>query len=294
VSLFLHLSSAFLRCNIRHFYYAINTPVQNAFEITEGHLDEILTEMNVSNDEISKLPLELKRKIVRRGGVKVELTSNIKQYYNSLDGNKYLITKENEDEINKIKERDKEKILVQNGNKNTNAVTISTIDVGSESDGIWSAESILFYSGITGNGVEYIYHLYSLFDWSSHPNFFLTDSIVNSWDVGISSANSAGANNYRPNQYWSYTQEPMSITRTIGATRGDIDLQYAEHQYGALEDELRIPTSYHGHTKQLIFSYVHPWIGGLVGVVLDFVGINWSAFTGDEWHWDGVFTVGDS
>lgn len=264
-------------------------PVENPDNLSETQLDRILVEMGVNFEEINKFPMKFKKSLVSRGGKKVDLQGSSQQYYNSLDGNRYLITEENKYEIDAIKAADITKLKASSG-----GVTPLSIPVGSTSDGIWSANSIMFYNGKTANQLEYIYDLYSSFNWSTEPNFFLTDSIAQAWDTGISSASSNGALNYRNYAWHPYTQIPMTISRQIGATKGNISLQYAYDQYGALHDSLRVPVASHGLTKQLVFSYVHPWIGGAVGVILTYLSIDWKSFTGDEWHWDGVFTVGNS
>lgn len=260
-------------------------PVSNAALLSENQLDSVLLEMDVSNEEIAKLPLEFKKQIVNRGGIKVELHTNPMHYYHSLDGNKYLVTDANRESINEIRERDLNTLLASGKN-------ISSLDqMGSASDGIWSASSSLFYTGKSSTGAEYIYDYYSSYNWSNTPNFYLFDSIAHAWDYGISSAVSHGANNYRTYQTSSAVQEPMDITRKPGGTKGDFDLRYAYNNWGALHDELRIPVSYKGTTKQLAASYAHPYHGGIVSATLNFFSINWSIFNGDEYHWDSTFTV---
>lgn len=258
-------------------------PVTNAKNLKEEQLDKILVEMKVSPSKIKEFPLSMKQSIVNQGGVEVPITTTLKKYYNSLDGKKYLVTEKNKEEIAKIKERDAQTLQSQ-------GISIQA-NMGSESDGIWSAYSSLFYVGRNASNNANLYDYYSNYRWTDMPNFFLWDSIAHAWDTGISSTRTTGNHYHRASQFVGYTQIPMNITRKIGGSKGDLDLQSAYDQQGALVDRLEVSDSYSGLTKQLTASYVHPWIGGIVGVVLSFFSIDWESFTGDEWHWDSTFTV---
>lgn len=265
-------------------------PVANASSLSSAQIDNVLRQMNVSEDEISMFAREFKEQLVAKGGVEVHLETKATQTYHSLDGKKYVITPENKEEVAAIQARDQATIAEQG--KSTGAMTASD-SMGSASDGIWSAHASLFFAGKSSNGYEYVYDYYNYYSWSDYPQNVLWDSIAQSWGANISSANSSGANNYLTGIVGSgpYTQAPMTITRKIGGTKGDFDLVTSYHQYGALHDELRIPLAQKGTNQQLTAGYAHPYIGGIVAVALTYLGIDWASFTGNEWDWDSSFTV---
>ncbi|WP_028544422.1 hypothetical protein [Paenibacillus taiwanensis] len=259
-------------------------PVENVKSIPIVDLDRIMKEMNSSEEEIKAYPIELKQQIVAKGGVKVKTSTKAKHYYNSLDGIRHLVSDSNKDEILLLQEKDRATIRQKD---KTNAPLGS-----SKTDGIWSGYINIYYLGKNPANTEFIYDLYTTYRWDGYPNFFIIDSVANTWDAGISSASSLGANNYQVDATSNFIHESfIDIVRKPGGTKGDLDLAYAKSNYGYLRDQLRVPVSYSETTKQVASSYVHPWVGGVVKVVLSYLSISWNTFTGDEWHLDTTFTV---
>jgi len=265
--------------------------IRNVDALSEKDIDSVLAQMNMTNEEISEVPLALKKQFVSRGGKKVNLTTKVKGYYNSLDGNRYEITENNKEEIEKIREKDraalKERERKLTGNK------VSTLAMDSVVDGKFSAQSYLFLLGETST--EYKYDYYTSYNWSSAPDNWYTDILAHSWQSHTTAVSRNGANNYKlfcDLNVWH--NENMSLEPKPGGTIGKIDLQHACNQYGALHDEVRIPKIHKNTTGNFIAGYAHPWVGGIVGVALNYLGIDFTALVGDEWFLDNTFTVGYS
>lgn len=307
-------------------------PVADVSRLSNQQIDKVLREMKVKDEEIKKFPSEFKKLLVSRGGVKVELNQTLKEYYHSLDGKVYLVTDENRAEIDAIIAKDQETNTQKSGEinpvsaptaltnirkwrgtvsamsasvgsksarwgKNSGAISNMSIPVGSKSDGKWSASSILFYAGKSYNATEFLYDLYSQYNWTSMPNYYWTDTIAHAWDYNISSeAGSSGAHNWQDNYNSSkYYQESMSIKKEIGGTKGDLDLKYSWDQYGALHDRLHIPITYKGHYKQTISKYYHPYFPEIANVIMKYLSITLDgSFTGQSFEWYGGFYVGNS
>lgn len=281
-------------------------PVASAAFLSDDQLDKTLQEMKFTDTQVKKMSKELKRQLVHNGGVQVEL-SNLTQhsYYTSLDGTEYEITDFNKAQVEEIKAKDLKllnKPTLLSYRKSPSAfvkggvakASPMSIPVGSVSDGIFTSNSIMLYMGKTSNAMEFLYDLYGQYDWSDVPNFYFTDTIAQSWDTGISSETSNGANNILGNYSGTYTQEAMSINRAIGGTKGDIDLAYSYHQYGAIHDLLHVPVASKGLYKQVLAKYYHAYYPSIANVIMGYLGINLQgSFTGQSWDWSGGFTVGN-
>lgn len=265
-------------------------PVAHSSKLSLNQVNQVLREMKVPNEKIGILSIETKKMIISNGGVAVELQNEqTKRYYNSLDGQRFLVTDENKEEVKAVQEQDKLSLLDQSNN----GITAFSTPVGSDSEGIWSASSILFYNG--KSGVEHIYDLYSEYNWSSSSLFYYYDTIAHSWDSqSIVSSTSNGANNWRNMISHNIVQDPMTIKRDFGLTQGNFNLKNSSTNYGALHDRLHIPDTYTGHTKMIKSSYAHPWVSKTLTAKLGLLGITWpSGWNGDDWYWDGTFKVGE-
>ncbi|RTE09622.1 hypothetical protein [Paenibacillus whitsoniae] len=268
-------------------------PVSNATNLTEGQADKILREMNVQNSDLKDMPLDFKQTLVSRGGVKVEVKSEMTETYRDREGNKHIVTPENKEEIDAIRAKDKKNLKSKQ--------EVATLSMGSASDGIFSATAQLFYLGTTSNGAEYKYDYYTTYNWNGVPNFYFEDSVAQAWQSHTTRVATNGAHNYKPfcNNYNSFQQFPYDpnndIKLSVGGSQSKFDLYGSGcQQYGALHDEVRIPVGNNGQTGTFVSSYAHPYAGAIVRAILNFVSINWDDFIGDEYNWVNTFTIGSS
>lgn len=264
-------------------------PVANSSKLSLNQINQVLSEMNVPIEKIETLSIETKKSIISNGGVAVELqNTNMQQYYYSLDGNQYLVTDENKDEISKIQKQDQITLYGDNNNEIS-----PLIDLGSDSEGIWSGSSLVLHAGKSGS--EYVYHLYSEYNWRSSPFYYYSDVIAQSWESSkVVSKKSNGANNWKNMISGNIVQDAMTIDRGFGITNGEFNLKNSSRNYGALYDELRIPDRHKDETIMIRSSYAHPHKPAFVRAVLEIFGITWSdSLNGDAWFWDGTFTVGE-
>lgn len=247
--------------------------------LDESQKDEVLRLMNFSEEEVNNFPEELVNKLITTGGVKVTTTqSNLEQTYTSLAGVDYVITEENKDEVNKIKEEDK--------NTLSNNL-ISTLSMGSKQDGTWSGYGALFFSGKTSNGLEYNYSYLTYFNWSETPFWPYSDKIAMSYQNNATRVGSSGV------YYSNPAQSTLSIdTSSIYGISTSYNIM--GEGYGYIKADVRIPTNQTGYTGLFNSAYGHPWLPSGMAVNIGGYGSISLTGQGDKWTWDNTFTIGQA
>ncbi|GKS15054.1 hypothetical protein YDYSY3_60540 [Paenibacillus chitinolyticus] len=260
-------------------------PVKNVESLNSNQINKILEEMNFTEKEIGEIPVDIKKQLVTRGGKSAELKQETQQFYRSLDGKRYEITEQNKEEIEKIKKADKEKLLGKESE-------ISTLGMDSKTDGIFSVKGIMALYGETSS--EYKYDYWTWYEWNGVPNFYLKDSIAQSWQSFAVSVSSNGAHNrqaYCTNP--SEQQYPYAVKPSVTGSQASFDLYGSGcKQYGALHDDIRIPKSQKGNTGTYISSYAHPYVNSLLRAILGILSITWPDYVGDEYNLRHTFEIG--
>ncbi|MDR9855664.1 hypothetical protein RJP21_18790 [Paenibacillus sp. VCA1] len=257
----------------------------NNQKLTSDQQDAILKEMRFTEDEIQSMSPGEKESTALAGGVKVDSQTTLVQYFNASDGKKYLITDENRDEIEALRQQEAKK-LSKELNKEIQIQPLSTVK-----DGIFSARGHVTYQGKSPNATEFEYRYHDSFDWSSTPQNLLTDTLAHAWQSHSTSVRSQavtntvvlGSNNYK---YPSVIPEGLygSYFKFAYTTRFD-------SMNGYLYNDVRIPISEKGHTGKFVAKYAHPWTLGTPAVSIGPLSISFSSFIGDEWYWETIYTI---
>ncbi len=279
-------------------------PVQNADKLTGDQVDNILLQMNVTEDEIKTYSKDFKKKLVSRGGIKVDVEIDLREYYNSLSGESYLVTEENKDSIDLIKQKDMNTINNMTPKSKSSKGEVQTLAMGSYTSpgGKFIGGAAVFFLGKTSNNTEYKYDYYTTYDWypfannGNGLNFYFHDTVAHAWQSHTTSVLRNGANNlqiYSTNP--SVTQTPFTVTPSISGSSARFDIYgNGYHEWGALHDEVRIPVSNKGTTGSFVSSYAHPWSTGVIGVNIKVLFIDWNSFTGDKYDWASTFTISNT
>ncbi|REK76793.1 hypothetical protein [Paenibacillus paeoniae] len=264
------------------------SPIKNANKLTISQLDSILTNMNVNHDQISNMPLPIKQKVVSRGGVAVPITTTKKtEHFVTPDGKQRLVTEENKEEIDKIKQQEISKL--NNSNNNSG---ITPFSLGSERDGSFYGYSLLMYRGSTAAELEYEYIEY--FSYDANVNYKYTDRIAHAWNPHtVSIGREAGAQ-YKLFGIWANMNVTTSHNDSTTGASASIKLpntQIIEETFGYFIDTVRIPKIYSGTTGKWVVKYAHPYSVITPSVNIGAVSITYSPFLGKSWSWENTFTI---
>lgn len=257
----------------------------NNQKLTSDQQDAILKEMRFTEDEIQSMSPSEKESTALAGGVKVDSETILLQYFNASDGKKYLVTDENRDEIEALRQQEAKK-LSRKLNKEIQIQPLSSVK-----DGIFSARGHVTYQGKSPNATEFEYRYNDSFDWSSTPQNTITDTLAHAWQSHSTSVKSEavtntvvlGNNNYKypsvipEGVYASYFKFPYT-------TRFD-------SMNGYLVNHVRIPISEKGHTGKFVARYAHPWTLVTPGISAGPISISYGSFIGDEWYWETTYTI---
>ncbi|MFC0014110.1 MULTISPECIES: hypothetical protein [Allobacillus] len=259
-------------------------PVRNVKSLNEEQLDEILSYANFSKEDLNYFDIEQKRQFVATGIKKVDSEISTKEIYNSISGEKYVITEENIDEVNQIKRMDN--LTLESLTKDSGFSTQSTKYYNPFRS--WSGRSLILYVGTYGN--DFIYNMYQAFQWDNFPGYGSKNRFAVSADHyhrlrsvhGESHCATGGT--YCNNV--SYSPEPAGAAwTTLLMTHTEKQNMYAYQHF--FIDQSR---SNHNHTVR--GSYINPTISGTtVGVNIGWASISWEPFYGDERHITHNYTV---
>ncbi|WP_136608730.1 hypothetical protein [Paenibacillus dokdonensis] len=259
----------------------------NSHNLTPAQQGLILREMKFTDEEIQSMSPGEKESIALAGGIKVESqTSNLVQYFHASDGKRYMVTEENRDEIEALRQQEAKK-LSKELNREVIIQPLST----TINDGIFSARGHVTYQGKSPNAQEFEYLYTDSFDWSTNPQNRITDTIAHAWQghtTSISRKASTTTTVLGSNTY-------ASPSVTFDNVSGDhFKFSYGtlfDSMYGYLQDTVRIPITNKGTTGRFVGGYVHPWTTVQPGLTVGPVSVSFGAFIGDEWHWDTTYTI---
>lgn len=259
-------------------------------DLTINQQELILKEMNFTEQEINNMGSDLKESLSKSGGTKVNTTTKLNQYFNSLDGNKYLVTDENKNEIEYLRQRDAMQLsTVLNKEVKINSLS----SMGSISDGIFSAKGFVSYQGKTSNSKEYEYRYHDSFRWSRSPQYAYNDKLAHAWQTHSTSVSSEASIRYDLNgayQYLSVTPEGVYGS----SAKVNFTSNFIGELSGYLVNVVRIPVSNQGTTGRFVAKYAHPWTILSPSISAGPVSIDFSTYIGDEWSWENTFTISGS
>ncbi|MPY15642.1 hypothetical protein [Paenibacillus glucanolyticus] len=257
--------------------------------LTSVEQEVILKEMGYTLDEIETMNPSVKQDMAISGGRKVEVETNIVQYFNSSDGKRYLVTDENREEIEALRQQEAER-LSKELNKKIEVAPLS--NMGSTRDGIFSGRGHVSYQGKSPNATEFQFRYTDTFDWSGYPKITYTDTFAHAWQSHSTSVSSEGrltsvinGSNY----YNNLTINPESIYGS--STKISLSNKLFETMSGYIANEVRIPISYKGTTGKFIARYAHPWTVVQPSIAIGPASISYSGYVGDEWFWENTFTI---
>lgn len=275
-------------------FFSFITVQVNAEETkkSEEDVNSILKEKGFSDEETDSLSKETKEKIAENDGEKAEYSiEKTDQYYNSLDGNRYKVTEENKEKIDSIRQRDLEKM---NMNKPT---TFSTSPhIGNDSDGKWSAETVVIKKGTTSK--EYKYSVATDWFWSKTPNAYFTDTIGTAWETdwtgigGTESSHGTAVGIYGDGPRPVDISQSVKLKQEIYGLKADFDLGTWDSQTGGFIQDVVVPKRLYGETTSMVTTYAHPYSPGKVSLDIGPGSISPEKFWGDEWTYRVNITVG--
>jgi hypothetical protein len=299
-------------------------PVEKAKGLKESTLDKILSHMRFNNEEILGTPKEMKEDLVQNGGKKVgSPILDFTSVYTDLEGVDHLVTDQNEEEINEKIDNDLEKFYKKKSNpfsilkfsskndrkeytnankflgkwhnsksKPNNGISLLA-DSSKVTDGIWSGYSSIVYGGTVNEGREFVYFLYSRYNWNGVPSVYFDDYVALAWQAnGTPSGQSFQHTRYYYGNYYNYTATEVD-NGSITGTRWEFDiLGTGDKQYGYGKQHIRIPVSNKGNTGAIAAGYAHPYLDGVVKAVLSAASINWDDSWAMKKTWRQNFIIG--
>ncbi|MGE7614756.1 hypothetical protein [Paenibacillus sp. NPDC101420] len=265
-------------------------PVENSKNLNDAQLDSILLQMNVKEERIKDMPQSQKEFLASQGGIAAEVeTSNIKRYFNSSDGKQYLVTDENKEEIEKLRQSEMKKLNLES-DKNIN---ITPFGMGSDASGSFKAYGSLMYLGKSPNATEFSYAYEDNFSFNSNVTQKFTDKIAHAWQSHTTSIdvrgdyswyvlNSWGSKNLQFDSGGSTFGRIGSFTQPSGI--------FSESK-GYLTDIVRIPVTNKNTTGRWTSKYTHPWTLVTPSINIGLVSVTIGTFVGDTWVWDNTFNI---
>ncbi|WP_419890797.1 hypothetical protein [Paenibacillus xylanexedens] len=263
-------------------------PVEDVNDLTLNQLDGILREMKYSNEMIAEMPQPEKEYVVSQGGVAVPVKTELKRYFRTSDGQRILITEENMNEVETLRQQEITKI---NTELNSD-LKIAPLAAGSVSDGSFSGSGSLSYIGKSPNAKEFEFSFRDNFSFSKNVSRKFTDKIAHAWQSHTTSI-------YNSGNWWSYVGDTR--IQNILSTKNEGSLYGRSGSFshngtigeigGWLTDTVRIPVSQKGTTGKWVTRYSHPWTALTPSITIGPISISYSAFVGDEWEWENTFVI---
>ncbi|MDO3410035.1 hypothetical protein QWJ34_09710 [Saccharibacillus sp. CPCC 101409] len=212
----------------------------------EVELDNQLKEMGFNSEEISGMPIDLKREISSKKGKKAIL-----QKIDSIDLNQNKGNELNPDQF---------------------GIT------GLVPTPILSGYAV--YSGTSNNGKESIYQVYATYYWDGNPEVYLTDTLAMAWKEAAVPTGTANGQHTLVDSIGSRSYSSPVQTQKVSGTAWNVDIKYAGVsgvQSGWGRQELRYLTSLRGTTTAIEVGYSHRTVPAFVTAVsLNFGYISFS------------------
>lgn len=254
--------------------------IKNVDNLNENQKKSVLKEMRFGDEEINIMPENLKEELISTGGVKVDLQTENKEEYHSLDGQTYVMNADNKDLIQKIKEADINRI------KNESGPQVSLMN-NSINDGAFSAYHSLFYNGKTSNAKEFQYSYLTYYSMGETILPAAVDKVGTAWQVHATRTNAAAYTYTSPNSYYNTS---VNVSSVYGTSTSYVPANVR----GYMKNDVNIPVTLVGTTSSFASSYAHPYTVLSPSVTFGPVSVSFSSFVGPIFTWSSSFTIGNS
>ncbi|WP_308722922.1 hypothetical protein [Paenibacillus polysaccharolyticus] len=255
--------------------------------LTVSQQRSVLEEMGFSEKEIEKMSPAIIQEISLNGGKKVDTQTTIKQYYNSSDGKKYLVTNENRKEIEALSQKETG-VINKPAGQSSNIGMMS--DVREEYP--FTGTGYVIYRGKTSNAKEFIYDYYNTASWAEPPYYKYIDKLANSWQsFATSVGREATLTTWLTPQLGNESKQQVTIEGINGSSVKFDHAGLYLYKNLVLKETVTIPVSYKGLTGKHIAKYAHPYTLLTPSVTVGPISLNFSNFIGSEWDWDVTFTI---
>jgi hypothetical protein len=260
--------------------------ISNPASLNEEQKEEFLNSMLFTDEEIEKMPEEMKDEIIAEGGVKVDIEEEeMLEKYQDLNGVVHEVTDENRDEINALKEADLKKI---------NADKIGTMSMGTVKDGAFNGASALVYIGKTANAKEFKYSFKTTYLWTSAPVNAFWDTISQAYAGNTTPVGSNGKMEWLDTHNRLNSENIKVDQLSLNGSTAKVALQpYSNRQNGYIATEVRIPVSEAGKTGVFANGYAHAYTPVPFGVTIGNLSFNFTG-VGPSYSWRSSFIIGKS
>ncbi|MEK4299927.1 hypothetical protein MKY30_11100 [Oceanobacillus sp. FSL W8-0428] len=251
-------------------------PAENAKNLNEEELNQILIEIGHSMEDINHYPIDLKQEFVELGGMKVEPDSEEVDH-------KLIIDDEESEEVG---------TLASCKPSDTN---------GNCSDGDWNGSVNLFKIGETSSQYQYIvqYRVH----WEQTPFFTFKDKIGVHWGAfgqPVSGTAYGEGSAIDPVGDTIYFSMPMDLSSNYGFT-GEYRFPCPDQtcrvqgRFGSMHEQINISKNQYKPGEQLTISahHIHPHLPNNLSLSVALGGVSVSGLPSqyDEWTWRANFTL---
>lgn len=253
--------------------------------LTISQQESVLIEMGFTEEELEEMDPVLKEDISLGGGKKVETQTTLRQYYNSADGKKHLVTDENREEIEALRQKDARE-LSKKSDREINIEPLSYVE-----EYPFSAVGNVVYQGKTSNAAEFVFKYYNTANWAESPRQLYSDTLAHAWQgfaTGVS-RESTLTTWVTPQQGGTH-YPAVKIEGAYGSSAKMVQGNYYSRHWTIMET-VNIPVSNKGTTGKHVARYAHPYSPVSPSLTVGPVSLAYSSFWGDEWTWDTIYMI---
>lgn len=266
--------------------YAQKTDVINKKEL------DSLQKKGFTKDDMNKMSEETKEKFIKENGEKADYTVEpVEEFYNSLNGKRYKVKKENRWKIEELKKKDfKQMDMTYKPSVPPYDVEgISPFHIGGKWDDDMEIHTFVRRIGSSSN--NYDYDIFTEFTWWTDPLQIFNDTVVTAWQnefTGIAGTEFSEAFGYSFKPDGSYRDQfklDFEFTPEVYGLKADLGPTFKKEVHGILSQEVRTPKLYEYWFSSMTTAYLHPYLPGNVGVNIGPGNISYDTFWGMEWSY---------
>lgn len=253
--------------------------------LTVSQQESVLVEMGFTEEDLEEMNPTLKKDISLSGGKKVETQTTLREYYNSFDGKKHLVTDENREEIEALRQKEVREL----SNKLDREINIEPL--GYTQDYPFTGVGNVVYQGKTPNAAEFVFKYYNTATWAESPNYMYTDTLAHAWQsfaTGVSRESTLTT--WVTPQHSGITNPAVKIEGAYGSSAKMLQGNYSSRHWTIVET-VHIPISNKRDTGKHVARYAHPYSIVTPSLTVGPVSLAYSSFWGKEWTWDTIYTI---
>lgn len=268
--------------------------VKNVNSLTDNQLDTYLLKMGFGESEIKTINSDLKKTIVKDGGIKEGTVVSSKEIYTSLDNKSYEVTDENRDEINAIKKYD----MMKSPQKSVVSYSYGQPSVTVKDDLVFNV--FVIRQGTKRN--DYVYNFYTNQFWTKSPYMKTKDVLSIGWDSSKVSR-VAGRSHARQDYFfegwvkgkWGNYELEKQLSPDISSLAGNKWSSYSHAGASGIYSvqQVTIPKSHNGTNMTISAGFVHPYLQSAVSVNIGPLGSISFDGLGEKHYLDYSFYIGD-